>query len=231
MPTLLSELLQAWVELRHRHQLLLTTILAFCMYAASDVLSQVLTQRMLAKEPKSAPLLFRIDSSRLLRSGAISSFLSGFVAVFYFRWLEDTFRQPPSWAGKWTAAGSWVALGRFGWLLPTLCKVVIDVFCYEAVYDVMYLSLQALMRGDLVKPEGITLLLAELAKVPRIWRMSPRYWGPVDFVNFALVDLRLRPLWNACFSIPWATYLSSMANDDAKVAAPNTVAERADDRR
>jgi len=100
--------------------------------------------------------------------------------------------------------------------VPIICKVCTDVFCYEFVYDCIYVTLQALLRGDLAKPGGLEALRSELTKVPRIWQMSPRYWGPVDFVNFAYVGLRLRPLYNACFSIPWSIYLSSMANDDSK---------------
>jgi len=209
----LREALHSWAHMRLQHHVVLTTACAFCMYCASDVLSQVLTQHWSAVEKKSS---YRIDTWRLLRSGAISSLLSGFLAVYYFTWLEKTFKSPPAWAGGWAASGSWAGLGRFGWLVPTLLKVAADVGCYEAMYDCLYVSLHTLLRGDLAKADGMQILLEELAKVPRIWRMSPRYWGPIDFVNFAYVDLRLRPLYNACFSIPWAIYLSSMANDDAK---------------
>ena len=81
-----------------------------------------------------------------------------------------------------------------------MCKVCIDVGCYEPVYDVLYITLQALLRGELFKRTGLKTIRSEISKVPRIWAMSPRYWGLVDFVNFAYVDLRLRPLYNACFS-------------------------------
>ena len=103
-----------------------------------------------------------------------------------------------------------------------MCKVCIDVGCYEPVYDVLYITLQALLRGELFKRTGLKTIRSEISKVPRIWAMSPRYWGLVDFVNFAYVDLRLRPLYNACFSIPWSIYLSSMANDDSKPAERNS---------
>ena len=85
-----QEALKAWAALRLQHQLLLTTACAFCMYAASDSLSQVLTQHWQSAQKKS---VYRIDPSRMLRSGAISSLLSGFLAVFYFTYAL----WPPSW--------------------------------------------------------------------------------------------------------------------------------------
>ena len=209
MPARVREVLEWWADIRLRHQLTMVTACAFCMYAASDVLSQVLTQHWFSGEKKEA---YRIDVPRLLRSGAISSFLSGFLAVFYFTWLERVFRDPPAWTGL----VDWAACGHWGWLLPIICKVCVDVYCYEFIYDCLYVTLQALLRGDLGRAGGVDALRSELIKVPRIWKMSPRYWGPVDFVNFAFVGLRLRPLYNACFSLPWSIYLSSMANDDSK---------------
>ena len=50
------------------------------------------------------------------------------------------------------------------------------------------------------------------AKVLKIWKLAPRYWILADLLNFSLVPLRLRPLVNALFTIPWSMYLSSMAN-------------------
>ena len=42
--------------------------------------------------------------------------------------------------------------------------------------------------------DGLKTWGREMAKVPRVWRMAPRYWALVDFVNFRCVALRLRPL-------------------------------------
>ena len=207
----LRSTLEMWARNRLQHQLLCATVCAFFMYASSDTLSQVLTQRWSRARSGVATAPYRIDLRRCVRSGLISSFLSGFLAVFYFKWLETVFHRPPA---LWTAASSWSALGRHGWLLPVLGKICVDVGCYEPVFDTLYISLQALLRGDLARADGLRKLRNELAKVLRVWRMAPRYWAFVDFVNFCCVDLRLRPLYNACFSIPWSIYLSSMANDD-----------------
>ena len=61
----------------------------------------------------------------------------------------------------------------------------------------------------------------ELRKVPKVWCMAPRYWCLVDLVNFSCVSLRLRPLYNAVFAIPWSMYLTTVAND-----APTSANER-----
>lgn len=78
----------------------------------------------------------------------------------------------------------------------------------EPVYDTLYVSIQALLRGD-----SRQSALAELRKVPRVWAIAPRYWCLVDLINFSCVSLRLRPLYNAVLSIPWSMYLSTVANE------------------
>ena len=78
---------------------------------------------------------------------------------------------------------------------------------YEPCYDTLYITIQALLRAE---PRQI---LRELkAKVLKIRKLAPRYWILADLLNFSLVPLRLRPLVNALFTIPWSMYLSSMAN-------------------
>ena len=56
------------------------------------------------------------------------------------------------------------------------------------------LKMQALLRGDFGggNADGLKTWGREMAKVPRVWRMAPRYWALVDFVNFRCVALRLR---------------------------------------
>jgi len=142
-----------------------------------------------------------IDHRRILRSGFTSALLSGYLAVFYFRLLDKIVRLPNSLA---SIGGP---LGGLCSLLPVLTKVAVDVGVYEPVYDTLYMTLQALLRGD-----GFSMISTQLPKVLKVWTIAPRYWGPVDFCNFAFVSLRLRPLYNAVFSIPWSMYLSAVAN-------------------
>ena len=179
----LRSLLEKWAQSRLQHPLLYTTLCAFFMYASSDTLSQVWTQRWNHAKVRGgvAVSTHRIDLRRCVRSGLISSFLSGFLAVFYFKWLENVFCRPPTF---WAEASSWAALGHHGWLVPVLGKVCVDVGCYEPVFDTVYISLQALLRGDLSRADGMRKLRSELAKVLRVWRMAPRYWAFVDVVNF-----------------------------------------------
>ena len=67
-----------------------------------------------------------------------------------------------------------------------------------------------LLRG------GMSVAQREVqSKVLRVWAMAPRYWVAADALNFSLVPLRLRPMTNALFSIPWGMYISSVANAPA----------------
>ena len=105
-------------------------------------------------------------------------------------------------------------------------KVATDVGVYEPVYDCMYITLQALLRGD-----GLDAARSEVAlKVLKVWAMAPRYWCIMDALNFSLVSLRLRPMTNALLSIPWSMYISSVANaakppaEEGEAAPPSRAA-------
>jgi len=189
---------------RAHHPLIANTLCAFCMYAASDVLSQLIGQQ------RTGARAATIDRTRALRSGFTSSLLSGFLAVFYFGWLE---RALP--AGSDHLPVSFAATA-----FPILAKIAIDVGLYEPVYDTMYVSIQAALRG-----ETLNDTMAELKKVPTVWCIAPRYWCLVDLVNFSCMPLRLRPLYNAVLSIPWSMYLSTVANDDVKRETEDAAAD------
>lgn len=136
----------------------------------------------------------------MARTGLTSAFLSGFLAVFYFSWLDRAMRLPERWR---CAAGE-----RLAQCVCVAGKVGVDVGLYEPCYDVLYITMQALLRG-----EGLPEAWAEVRrKVLKVWRMAPRYWCFADALNFSLVQLRLRPLTNALLSIPWSMYISSVAN-------------------
>lgn len=97
--------------------------------------------------------------------------------------------------------------------LPIAAKIAIDVGLFEPVYDTLYITLQTLLRGD-----GLRTAWQEIStKVLGIWAKAPKYWGPLDCINFSIVSLRLRPLFNALATIPWSMYLSAQAN--AKLTA------------
>ena len=154
-------------------------------------------------------------------SGFTSGLLSGFLAVFYFAWLDRTWRsENVSWlpaaplpvrAQRGRRGGLRAYVWRGARLAGWACvagKVATDVGVYEPIFDTIYITLQALLRG-----EGLEAARAEVAaKVLRVWAMAPRYWTFVDAINFSVVSLRLRPLTNALMSIPWSMYISSMAN-------------------
>jgi len=202
MPEVLQQLLASFGEVRAEHALLANSVGAFAMYMASDALTQARRQHLDGADAAT------IDLARVVRSGFTSALLSGFLATFYFALLE---RALPSTDG----------VGLLAALAPILLKIAIDVGLYEPLYDTVYISVQAFLRGD-----DLATTKHELRKVPTVWAMSPRFWGPVDFVNFSCVPLRLRPLYNAVLSIPWSMYLSSMANDSG--AEPSGASE--DDR-
>ena len=111
-----------------------------------------------------------------------AGFLSGFVAVFYYRWLDSLRFFPATIASL--GGGGFV---RTATLLPVLAKIGVDVGVYEPCYDTLYITIQALLRAE---PRQI---LRELkAKVLKIWKLAPRYWILADLLNFSLVPLRLR---------------------------------------
>ena len=204
MPSTLTEVLRTWDGMRREFALSTTTCCALGMYMASDALTQCVTAAKQQRE------VVPIDVRRCMRSGVISSFLSGFVAVFYFGWLERTLSVPAS-------------AGLLAVIASACAKVAVDVGLYEPVYDTVYITLHAVLRGD-----GVTAAREEVrAKVLSVWRMAPRYWIAVDLVNFAFVSLRLKPLYNAFFSIPWSMYISSIANAGHEPTASNATA-RAD---
>ena len=131
----------------------------------------------------------------MARSGLTSALLSGFLAVFYFALLERATGGLARWAS-------------------VFAKVAVDVGIYEPIYDTLYITLQALLRG-----EDLHAAKKEVQeKVLKVWRMAPRYWCFADTINFAFVDLRLRPLINALLSIPWSMYISFMANSGVQGA-------------
>merc|ERR1712216_608261 len=96
--------------------------------------------------------------------------------------------------------------------LPAALKVLVDIGVWEPIYDTLYITLQALLRGD-----GLRTAWSEVReKVLGIWRSAPPYWAPLDLINFSVVSLRLRPLFNALATIPWSMYLSAKANQVKK---------------
>ena len=196
MPPALFELVARWEGWRAAHGLSLTTFCATLMYSATDVFSQTFERQL-----EGAPGV-ELRVARTARSGVTAGFLSGFVAVFYYRWLDSLRFFPATIASL--GGGGFV---RTATLLPVLAKIGVDVGVYEPCYDTLYITIQALLRAE---PRQI---LRELkAKVLKIWKLAPRYWILADLLNFSLVPLRLRPLVNALFTIPWSMYLSSMAN-------------------
>jgi len=194
MPGFLHSAVESLAAGRLQWPLLISALSAFFLYGASDLLSQSVEQL----EPRRHA---SYDLERMARSGVISALLSGFLAVFYFRWLEQTFPIPAVLTGPYSV----LAL-----LSAAFAKMVVDVGLYEPLFDTVYISLQSLLRG-----ETWAATRSELRKVPKVWSMAPRYWCLVDMFNFSVVSLRLRPLTNALFSIPWSMYLTTIANDAA----------------
>lgn len=164
------------------------------MYASADCLTQCLRAR------RDARSRVAIDLRRMVRTGITSALLSGCLAVLYFGWLERTITLPLAWRE--------VLDVRLSACVSVLGKIGVDVGVYEPCYDTLYITIQALLRG-----EGFAQAWAEVQlKVLRVWAMAPRYWCFADALNFSLVPLRLRPMTNALLSIPWSMYISSVAN-------------------
>jgi len=185
---------------RREHQLASAACTAFFMYASADCLMQCL------RAQRNACARVAINLRRMTRTGITSALLSGCLAVIYFGWLERTIALPLAWRE---------VLGvRMTALASVLGKVGVDVGVYEPCYDTLYITLQALLRG-----EGLTQAWEEVQlKVLRVWAMAPRYWIFADALNFSLVPLRLRPMTNALLSIPWSMYISSVANANVERA-------------
>ena len=209
LPAQLRAALLSWQVTRTQWPLVLATASAFCLYGASDVLSQCAHALAAGRVPAPAEeheesdergtrgrraTTVELDLKRTLRTGTTASLLSGLLAVFYFGWLERTL-------------GSEAGHGLHAWLCLAL-KIAVDVGVYEPIFDTCYVTLQALLRG-----ESLGQARAEVArKVPKVWAMAPRYWIAADALNFGVMPLRLRPMTNALLSIPWGMYLSAMAN-------------------
>ena len=83
MPPALFELVARWEGWRAAHGLSLTTFCATLMYSATDVFSQTFEKQL-----EGAPGV-ELRVARTARSGVTAGFLSGFVAVFYYRWLDS----------------------------------------------------------------------------------------------------------------------------------------------
>lgn len=193
LPDVARAALAAWQATRTRHPLALASACAFALYASSDALSQCAAARGDARG------VVRLDWRRMVRTGCTAGFLSGFLAVFYFGWLERAL-SPQSWP--------LADLSALAPLLSVAGKIGFDVGLWEPFYDVLYISLQAMLRGD-----GARVALREVReKVLKVWRMAPRYWCFADLLTFGVMPLRLRPLSNALLSIPWGMYISSVAN-------------------
>ena len=180
-----------WQQARTQWPLALATACAFCLYGASDALSQCVAS---GRDRRST---MSLDVRRLLRTGLTASLLSGYLAVFYFGWLEKA-TCPQAW-GCSSGVGAWLSVAA---------KIAVDVGLYEPIYDVLYITLQAMLRGD----DFAAAQREVQSKVLKVWKMAPRYWCFADAINFSLVPLRLRPMTNALFSIPWGMFISSVAN-------------------
>jgi len=198
LPDALCTVLAAWQGARTRHPLALATACAFALYASADALSQCAAARRPARSTMT------LDVRRLLRTGLTASFLSGFLAVFYFAWLDRAL-SPRGWHWARLAGGGVRQLAQWASIFG---KIAVDVGVYEPLYDTCYITLQALLRG-----EGVHVAAREVRrKVFHVWKMAPRYWCVADLLTFGLVPLRLRPTSNALLSIPWGMYISSVAN-------------------
>jgi len=168
---------------------------------ATDTMLQ--TMEVQTVTPKGQQAGVNIKVARMVRTGLVSAFLIGFVNTLYHRWLSQ--QRLPFAAGF--LDGQVGLAAQFCAALPVLYRVAIDLVFWEPMLTSMYITLQALLRGQ---PKQI---IPELkAKVLKIWAMAPRYWLFADLINFSLVSVQLRPLVGSLFNIPWAAYLSRMAN-------------------
>ena len=163
---------------------------------ATDVFSQTFERQL-----EGAPGV-ELGVARTARSGVTAGFSSGFVAVFYYRWL-DLLRFFPATIAS-LGGGGFV---RTATLLPVLAKIGVDVGVHEPCYDTLYITIQALLRAE---PRQI---LRELkAKVLKIW--APRRGTGSSPTSSTSRSYRCgcAPSSTPLFTIPWSMYLSSMAN-------------------
>ena len=84
----------AFSQWRSNNQLAVTSITAFFLYFSSDALSQCALSgdRAASTSSEDGSRRIQLDIARMARSGFTSALLSGFLACFYFAWLD---RTPP----------------------------------------------------------------------------------------------------------------------------------------
>ena len=123
-----------------RYNLAVVSIGAFFMYAASDALSQCVEfvradSHRGGRRRKSKTVRRRIflDLARMGRSGFTSGLLSGFLAVFYFAWLDRTW-QPVNLLNLLGQPHSGAAQRRAQWACVA-GKVATDVGIYEPICE------------------------------------------------------------------------------------------------
>jgi len=198
LPEVLRALVRGWQETRAAWPLAVATACASFLYGASDALSQCFLST-------SRRGTVDLDVRRMLRTSLTASFLSGYLAVFYFGWLEHA-TSPHAWS--WAQLAGTGGVSSLAQWVSVACKIAVDIGLYEPIYDVLYITLQTLLRG-----EGLDVAAHQVRhKVIKVWRMAPTYWTFADAINFGVVPLRLRPMANALFSLPWGMYISSVAN-------------------
>ena len=209
------------MQRRVEHNLAVVSLGAFFMYAASDALSQCV-EFLRAQDTgghrrsRTGRRHIFLDLARMARSGFTSGLLSGFLAVFYFAWLDRTW-QPANLLGVLGQPHSDSAQRRAQWACVA-GKVATDVGIYEPIckrtpsyclrasapppsppvepHCTRLLCPPALPADDtvyvtlqaLLRGDGLSAARHEVAtKVLRVWAMAPRYWTFVDTINFSLV--------------------------------------------
>ena len=134
--------LNTWVQRRVQYNLPVVSIGAFFMYAASDALSQCVEfmraqDRGGRRKSRTAQRRIFLDLARMARSGFTSGLLSGFIAVFYFAWLDRTW-QPANMLAFLGQPDSESAQRRARWACVA-GKVATDVGVYEPICEGMAL--------------------------------------------------------------------------------------------
>ena len=105
------------------------------MYAASDTMSQSVTQQC-EHQPAC-----KIDYRRAARTGLSASVLSGALAYFYYAWLDRAVGVPRALSSRLVPGG--LAARALLPALPIASKIAIDIGLFEPVYDTLYITLQA----------------------------------------------------------------------------------------